>query len=464
MDFYKQDFDVSSWASIDVPSDWQMKGYGVPIYLNVNYPFRKNPPFITGIDNPVGSYVRKFALPENWAGKKIIIHFGAVNSALNLWINGEKVGYSQGSKTPAEFDITPFLIKGENTIAVEIFRWCDGSYLEDQDMWRLSGIERDVFIYCLPETHIDDFFMRAGLVNNYSDGNFSLSVDLNNESSNAFKGSLKIELLDKSSHELVYETKKDIDIPAASIETIEDETIIKSPKQWSAETPDLYILILSLAGQNGNVLQVVGHDAGFRTSEIKDGQLMINGVPVYLKGVNRHEHDDVNGHVISMEDMVEDIRLMKQFNINAVRTSHYPNDPRWYQLCNEYGLYVVDEANIESHAMGSLWNGGYSLSRTLGNQPDWGKAHLERTQRMVMRDKNHPSIIIWSLGNEAGSGVNFRATSGWIKDFDDTRPVQYEQAWTEDYTDIVCPMYYREKDLIEYVKSGDNRPLILCEY
>jgi beta-galactosidase len=464
LDFHQQGFDVSSWNEIEVPSDWQMKGYGVPIYLNVDYPFEKNPPFITGIDNPVGSYVRKFSIPEKWSGQKVIIHFGAVNSAMNLWINGEKAGYSQGSKTPAEFDITPFLIRGENTIAVEVFRWCDGSYLEDQDMWRLSGIERDVFLYCLPETHIDDFFLRTALVHNYSDGDLSLSVDLNNERSSTFKGSLKIELLDKSSLDLVYEAEKNLDIPAGSVETIEEHAIIRSPKRWSAETPDLYIIILSLAGENGNVLQVVRHDAGFRTSEIKDGQLMINGVPVYLKGVNRHEHDDVNGHVISIEDMVEDIRLMKQFNINAVRTSHYPNDPRWYQLCNEYGLYVVDEANIESHAMGSLWNNGYSLSRTLGNQPDWKTAHLERTQRMVMRDKNHPCIIIWSLGNEAGSGENFRATSSWIKEFDDTRPVQYEQAWTEDYTDIVCPMYYQEKDLIKYVNSGDSRPLILCEY
>jgi beta-galactosidase len=464
LDFFQSDYDVSGWKEIDIPSDWQMKGYGIPIYLNVNYPFDKNPPFITGIDNPVGSYVKKIRIPEEWNGKKIILHFGAVNSAMNVWINGKKLGYSQGSKTPAEFDITSFVSSGENILSAEVFRWCDGSYLEDQDMWRLSGIERDVFLYCMPETHVHDFFLRAGLVNNYTDGDFRLSVDLNNESSKTFEGFLNIELLDKSSSDIIYHIQKSVDIPSGSTTVIEELAIIESPKIWSAEKPDLYSLVLTLIDKKGKTLQVISHDAGFRTSEVKDGQLMVNGVPVYLKGVNRHEHDDVNGHVVSYDDMVADILLMKQFNINAVRTSHYPNDPVWYQLCNQYGLYVVDEANIESHAMGSLWNDGYSLDQTLGNQPEWEEAHMDRTQRMVLRDKNHPSIIIWSLGNEAGSGDNFRATSSWIKEYDETRPVQYEQAWTEDYTDIVCPMYYREADLVEYASSGDPRPLILCEY
>lgn len=459
--FYKTDYDVSSWDDIKVPADWQMQGYGVPIYTNVKYPFKKNPPYIPEEYNPVGSYVRNFSLPKDWHGKEIIIHFGAVNSAMYLWVNGEKVGYSQGSKTPAEFNITNYLKEGENQLAVEVYRWCDGSYLEDQDMWRLSGIERDVFIYALPKVHVWDYHIKSNLTHNYQDGEFELSVQLNG-AQKSFSGSLEIELIDSETN-TVYTNSIGLKNIEANAE-ISFSEIIQSPKKWSAEIPNLYKLIVTLKNKKGSIQQVLMHDVGFRTSEIKDGLFCINGKPVYLKGVNRHEHDDVEGHVVSVEDMITDIKLMKQFNINAVRTSHYPTDPRFYELCNKYGLYVVDEANIESHEMGSLWNDGYSLDKTLGNNPIWGKAHLDRTQRMVERDKNHPSIVIWSLGNEAGSGVNFQANAKWIKEKDNTRPVQYEQAWIEDYTDIVCPMYPKIETMLEFVKMNDGRPYIMCEY
>ncbi len=462
-EFYKEDFDFSDWNEIIVPSDWQMQGYGVPIYTNVQYPFKKNPPYIPNEYNPVGSYRTKFSMPENWHDREILIHFGAVNSAMYLWINGEKVGYSQGSKTPAEFNITKFLKPGENLLAMEVYRWCDGSYLEDQDMWRLSGIERDVFLYALPGAHIWDYFIKSSLTDDYKHGDFSLTVDLANLLNATFQGSLKIELIENSSGKSVFQTTKQIK-DLSDKQSIEVSRTIKNPRQWSAEKPNLYLLLLSLKDNKEVIQQVVSHQVGFRTSEIKDGLFCINEKPVYLKGVNRHEHDDMDGHVVSIEDMIADIKVMKQFNINAVRTSHYPNDPRWYKLCNEYGLYVVNEANIESHDMGSLWNDGYSLDTTLGNNPLWGPAHMERTQRMVERDKNHPSVIIWSLGNEAGSGVNFRANASWIRERDNTRPVQYEQAWTEDYTDIVCPMYPLIDTMKKFVAMNDGRPYIMCEY
>lgn len=461
VDFYNENYDVGSWDNIDVPSDWQMRGYGVPIYTNVKYPFKKNPPHIPHQYNPVGSYRRTIQIPEEWTGKEVIIHFGAVNSAMYLWVNGVKVGYSQGSKTPAEFNITKFLKKDKNSLSVEVYRWCDGSYLEDQDMWRLSGIERDVFLYALPKTHIWDYHIKSNLTKDYKHGDLSVNVQLRQADNEDFSGNLKVELLDDKSSTVYTESKS---INGDDKNEYSFSKIIKNAQKWSAEKPNLYELILTLEDDKGTEKQVLSHQVGFRTSEIKNGQFCINGVPVYLKGVNRHEHDDIEGHVVSVEDMITDIKLMKQFNINAVRTSHYPTDPRFYQLCNEYGLYVVDEANIESHDMGSLWNDGYSLETTLGNNPLWGKAHLERTQRMVERDKNHPSIVIWSLGNEAGSGVNFRANTAWIKEKDNTRPVQYEQAWIEDYTDIVCPMYPKIETILEYVEMNDGRPYIMCEY
>ncbi len=452
LNFHQMAYDVTDWDEIEVPSDWQMQGYDYPIYTNVKYPFKKNPPFIQEDFNPVGSYKRMFDVPDDWLGDRIILHFGAVNSAFIVWINGKKLGIGKGSKTPVEFEVSDFLQQGENQLSVEVYRWNDGSYLEDQDMWRLSGIERDVYLYRLPETHLTDYFVKAGLSEDYKDGAFSVIADFNRVDDNAV---CQVEILENDKV-IFSESSRVYDA------SITFTGIIEDVKSWSAEVPNLYDLKITLRkGDNEYYL----HQAiGFRTVEIKDRQLMVNGMPILIKGVNRHEHNQYSGHVITVEDMVEDIMLMKQHNINAVRTSHYPNHPMWYKLCDQYGLYVVNEANIESHAMGSLWNDGYSLDKTLGNNPIWGDAHMNRIQRMVERDKNHASVIIWSLGNEAGSGVNFRNAAAWIKDRDYTRPVQYEQAWTEPYTDIVVPMYPKLGHMKEYLESGDPRPYIMCEY
>lgn len=453
-DFFNLNFDASGWDEIPVPADWQMEGYGYPIYTNVKYPFEKNPPFIPAQFNPVGSYLKNFEKLPTWKDEKIILHFGGVNSAFFVWINGEQVGMGKGSKTPVEFDVTKFVRDGANSIAVEVYRWNDGSYLEDQDMWRLSGIERDVYLYSEPKIHLEDYFVNAGLDNNYQNGLLDLSLEFNSPS---IAHQVEISVVDSNGNE-VLGIKKTIDQKEINF-TGEIENV----QPWSAEYPHLYGLKISIAGRDRNKIYYQSK-IGFRTVEISEKQLKVNGKPILFKGVNRHEHDAYTGHVISEESMIADIRLMKMNNINAVRTSHYPNDPRWYELCDLYGLYLVDEANIESHAMGSLHNDGYSLDITLGNNPDWKDAHMNRIQRLVERDKNHPSVIIWSLGNEAGSGQNFRAVTKWIKERDHTRPVQFEQAFREDYTDIVVPMYARFDEMEAYLKSGDDRPYILCEY
>ena len=457
-DFFRSDYDVSSWDEIKVPSNWELQGYGIPIYVNIAYEWTRNPePPKVPIDyNPVGSYRRDFTISENWSGRQIFIHFGAVKSAFYIWVNGEKVGYSQGSKTPAEFDITKYVKKGDNNIALEVYRWSDGSWLECQDFWRISGIERDVYLYSTPKTHISDFFVEAGLINYYQDGSFKLIVDVINQGEKSLRGSLEITLLEGEKKILSYTT--DLKIKSGKKGIVSIEEIIKSPKKWTAETPNLYSLCIELKDKEGKSLEFTSSKVGFRTSEIKYGQLLVNGKPILIKGVNRHEHDEFEGHVVSMEMMLKDIQLMKQNNINTVRTSHYPNDPIWYQLCDKYGLYVIDEANIESHGM------GYEPERTLGNNPIFKKSHLDRTIRMLERDKNHPSIIFWSLGNEAGDGVNFDATYDWIKSRDLSRPVHYERALENRNTDVFCPMYYTIPQMLGYVERWKGRPLIQCEY
>lgn len=456
-DFFKQKFIDRNWDEIKVPSNWEMKGYGIPIYVNIPYEWTTdpNPPAVPVDHNPVGSYRKIFTLPDQWSGKEVFIHFGAVKSAFYIWVNGEKVGYSQGSKTPAEFNITSYLVKGENLVAVEVYRWSDGSWLECQDFWRISGIERDVYIEARPRTHIRDFFCKAGLNHSYIDGVLELDVEIAlHDGTNIGGLELKAKLVDRGAgEEVVWKASRGI---TGGRVTFRD--VLPGVKKWSAETPDLYTLILELKDGEGHSLEYLSSKVGFRTSEIKYGRLLINGKAVTLKGVNRHEHDEHEGHVLSEDLMLADIRLMKQFNINAVRTSHYPNDPRWYELCDEHGLYVIDEANIESHGM------GYNPDKTLGNNPVFIKSHLDRSIRMVERDKNHPSVIIWSLGNEAGNGVCFDATYDWIKERDLTRPVQYERANFGRNTDIFCPMYSRIQDMIKFAESHPDKPLILCEY
>ena len=460
--FYQLGFDVSTWAMIDVPSTWEVQGYSYPIYVNIAYEFNSRnplPPYVPYDYNPVGTYVTQFTLPESFKDKKTIIHFGAVKSFFYIWLNGKYLGFSKDSKTPAEFDLTPYLAEGSNLLALEVFRWNDGSYLECQDMWRMSGINRDVFVYARPGSYIRDFFVKGNLKDKYTNGNLEIDVLLNQKLNASSKGQkLQINLYEKN------DTSKPISSESLDLgsligkDSLHTEKFIPKIKKWSAETPELYILTLTLLDQQGKCTESLSNRIGFRTSEVKDGLFLLNGVPIKLKGVNRHEFDPIKGHTIPREMMLRDIQLMKQNNINAVRTCHYPNDPYWYDLCDEYGLYVIDEANIESHGM------GYDPNRTLGNNPVWEAAHLTRTRRMLERDKNHPSVIIWSLGNEAGNGCNFQSTYKWIKTRDLSRPVQYERAGNEWNTDIICPMYESVNSLLDWAKTRHDRPLIQCEY
>jgi len=459
LDFWKPEVDIGGWAETPVPSNWMFQGYDYPIYVNIPYEFARNPrpPFVPHDRNPVGSYRRTFTVPADWAGLNVYLHFGAVKSFFYVWVNGGKVGLSKDSKTPAEFDITPFLKPGENVLAVEVYRWSDGSYLECQDFWRLAGIERDVHLYAAPKVRIRDFEVRAGLDDRYRDGRLAVTVDLAPEAAaGAVPASVSLTLLDPAGKTVVAARRPAAD-PGDGRAAVRFDASLAGVARWSAETPALYRLVLELRDGAGKPLEAVTARIGFRTSEIRNGQLLVNGVPVLLKGVNRHEHDPQTAHVISEASMRRDIELMKRSNINAVRTCHYPDDPLWYDLCDEYGLYLVDEANIESHGM------GYG-PESLAKDPVWGPAHLDRVRRMVERDKNHPSIIIWSLGNEAGDGVNFENAYAWLKKRDPSRPVQYERAELRPHTDIYCPMYASIEEMLKYASEKRDRPLIQCEY
>ncbi|MFC2096694.1 glycoside hydrolase family 2 TIM barrel-domain containing protein, partial [Bacteroidota bacterium] len=461
MNFFSDSYDVSKWDDIPVPSNWELEGYGVPIYTDVSYPFPSDPPHIPHDYNPVGSYKRTFIIPQEWTGRQIFLHFAGVKSAMYVWINGKKLGYSQGSKTPAEFNITDFVHKGENTVAIEVYRWSDGSYLEGQDYWKLSGIERDVYLYSRTEFHIFDYFIHSGLIDNYKNGLLNIDIELlNNKLNKSFNYTMNIALYDQvNKSRPIYNENRHIDINTNDRTKLSFSKKIINPKKWNAETPNLYILLLTLKNEKNEIIEVIQNKIGFRVVEIKDGSLKINGVTVTIKGVNRHETDPVHGRVITTESMIKDIQLMKQFNINAVRTSHYPNRTKWYELCNKYGLYIIDEANIEAHG-----SSPYDPKKTLADKSSWKSAFLDRTKRMVERDKNHPCIIGWSIGNETGKGQNFLATYNWIKQRDNTRPVQSEDAGTESYTDIYCPMYASIEEIVKFAKGNDPRPLILCEY
>ncbi len=462
--FQQKDFDTSDWETIPVPSNWEIEGYGIPIYVNDRYPFPKKPPHVPHDNNPVGAYKKKFTIPEDWKDRAVFIQFGAVKSAAYFWINGTWLGYNQGSKTPVEFNLTPFLQSGENEIAVEVYRWSDGAYLECQDFWRLSGMEREVCLWSSPQVHIRDYFVKSTLSANGEEGLFSVAVEVNCLERKELMESLvlQVQLLDENKKVLFTQERK---IPTSSDrQEINILERISNPKKWSAETPHLYQVALSLLDQKGQPLEVLGCKTGFRRLEIKGGQVLVNGIPVTFKGVNRHDHDEYTGHIISKESMLADIRLMKENNINAVRSSHYPNDPYWYELCDQYGLYVVNEANIEAHGLGANFQKPYDADIHTCNRPEWLAAHLDRVKRMVERDKNHPSIVTWSLGNEAGNGPNFRAAYDWLKQRDDSRPVQYEQAGEEENTDIVCPMYPKIEVIEAYAQKSPDRPFIMCEY
>lgn len=462
--FFKNDFDTRGWGEITVPSTWEREGYGVAYYVNSGYTFPVNPPYIDHADNPVGSYKRSFTVPSGWNGKEIFLSFDGVSAAFYVWINGEQVGYSEDSKTTAEFNITQFLKKGKNEIAVEVYRYSDGSYLECQDFWRISGIKRSVWLHARPKAYIHDYFARTTLVNDYRDGLLSLSVELANNDTRPAGLRLEAGLYDGDT-KIFGETREagEVDTLAAVELTAE----VPGVRSWSAESPSLYTLVLTLADSRGRVHESISSRIGFRTTEVRDGRFLINGKAVHLKGTNIHEHDPVNGQTIDEALMLRDLRLMKMHNLNAVRTSHYPQPERFYELCDEYGIYLIDEANIESHGI------GYHPDVTLASRPEWLGQHMLRTVRMVERDKNHPSIIIWSLGNEAGDGKNFVETYKWIKGRDETRPVQYERAekatrTTERHTDIWCPMYPSPAEIEAYAlkegQPGFDRPLIMCEY
>ena len=456
--FYAPEFSDAGWDLMPVPANWETRGYGIPIYTNIRYPFPADPPRIPESYNPTGCYRTWFEVPSTWMRRTIFIEFGAVNSAFYLWINGKKVGYSQDSKLPAEFDITQYVKEGRNQLSVQVFRWCDGSYLEDQDFWRLSGIERDVIIHSKPIVHIRDFFAKPKLINYNRDGQIDLEISVTSpEDSRSTRGRVEVQVIDQNGRELLPAPLISLyrSAPGKDVVLTFSHTLFEI-RGWTAETPNLYTLKISNFDQRNRLLEQVVHRIGFRNIEIRNQQLWVNGQSILLKGVNRHEHDPLTGHVISRESMIEDILLMKQYNINTVRTSHYPNDPYWYQLCDELGLYVVDEANIESHGM------GYTMERSLGNNPAWKAAHLDRMERMILRDKNHPSVIIWSMGNEAGPGENFTATAELTRRLDSSRPVHYERF--NEVCDIESVMYPSVEYLITEGESKDPKPFFVCEY
>ncbi|WP_220763763.1 glycoside hydrolase family 2 TIM barrel-domain containing protein [Flavobacterium sp. UMI-01] len=499
--FQKADFNTSAWKSIDVPSNWEMRGYGIPIYTNSTYPFFSDFPFINHHDNPVGHYVRTFDLNDSWKDKDVILHFGGVSSAFYVWVNGQFVGYSEDTRLPSEFDITKHLTKGKNKIAVKVYRWSDGSYLEAQDHWRMSGIEREVYLQAVPKVRLSNFTVRTDLDQNYENAllqirpafvanitdkyiekvghfgdnplhttvdNWTLTTQLVDANGIAV-GDKNVMKLQKFFGEY-YPQRDNVDFAMI-------ETEIKSPKKWSAESPYLYTLLFTVKDDKGNPVQYTSTKVGFREVAIDNkGRFLVNGNPVKMIGVNRHDHHMTNGKTVSRADMERDVQLLKQFNFNAVRTCHYPNDPYFYDLCDQYGIYVMDEANLETHG----------IRGRLANEPEWGAAFLERAIRMVERDKNHPSVVIWSLGNESGKGPNHAAMSAWIKEYDPTRYIHYEGAQGDatdpryqkkfnskmanptdpKWVDMLSRMYPTPQELQDLIDetSFDTRPVVMCEY
>ncbi|MEM7374344.1 MAG: glycoside hydrolase family 2 TIM barrel-domain containing protein [Bacteroidota bacterium] len=460
-DFFSPSFDDQQWEEFPVPANWEVHGFDYPIYLDEKYPFTTQWPKVPETYNPVGSYRKTIQLPSHWADKEVFLYFGAVKSALYVWINGQAVGFSQGSKTPAEFNITEYVRPGDNLIALQIFRWSDASYIESQDMLRLSGIEREVYLYARPKLHLSDIALTTDLDEDFSQARLQVKVQTKQFGEAKTEASrLQARLFDPQGAELASQTRI-IQPEQGSLASHTFSFDVPNCQLWSAEIPNLYSLELALLADQAGAKdqeEFVLEQLGFRTVNIQDGQLLLNGQPIYMRGVNRHETHPHTGHVISKDLMRQDIQLMKQHNINAVRSSHYPHHPDWYDLCDQYGLYVIDEANIESHPLAN------SDDTQIGNELSWLPAHLDRTKRMFHRDKNHPSILIWSLGNEAGHGKIFETTYQWLKENDGTRPVQYEPAGKEAYTDIFCPMYPSIEKLVNYATSQPQRPAIMIEY
>ena len=454
-------FKDDNWDNFKIPATWEVNNYGDPIYVNVGYEFQHLqafiPPIVPMSFDPTGVYRREIDVPQNWTGKNITLHIGAAKSNLTVWVNGKYIGYSEDGKLPAEFDLSTVLTTGKNLIVMRIMRWCDGTYLEGQDFWRMSGITRDCYLVKREKTHINDFAVNTILDAEYKNASLNLKIKLSGNATAKVSAKLTDgeKIIASSDVAFKNEAEKSVSIPVAA------------PKLWSAEEPNLYKLTITLTDNSGKLIEVIPQQVGFRDVKIVDGLFLVNGQPVLIKGANRHETDPVTGQTISKESMLRDVKLMKQFNINAVRTCHYPNDEYWYQLCDQYGIYVVDEANNESHGI------GYDISVTLANRPSWKEAHLKRVQRMYERDKNHASVVTWSLGNEAGNGYNFYVCYLWLKEVDPSRPVQYERAVakysnfsTEFNTDIVNPMYPTPNSMLDYAAKNPNpkKPFIMCEY
>lgn len=477
-DFFRTDYDDSDWDTIAVPANWELEGYGHPVYRDESYSFPADPPRVPAHDNPVGSYRRTFEIPADWAGHEVFLRFEGVYSAFFVFVNGEEIGYSEGSRTPAEFRLTNALRPGANLLAVEVYRWSDGSYLESQDFWRISGIDRSVRLLARPGSYLRDFEVVADLDDTYRNGRLTLTAFVENAApGSAGPLELRAALFDPDGRP-VWETPRTLDLTvpegngpaneAANEAANETEATAALSEDlgpvhpWTAETPALYRLALTLFDAEGRTLEATAIRLGFRRVEIRDARLLLNGRPLTLRGVNRHEHHPERAHVVDEATMIEDLRLMKSLNLNAVRTAHYPNLPRFYELTDEHGLYVVDEANIESHGM------GYEPGVTLAGRPDWFEAHLDRTRRMVERDRNHPSVIVWSLGNEAGDGETFDRTAAWIREADPTRPILYEGSGERTNVDLVTPMYVRPYWVENYAEHGPAvgpmRPFVLVEY
>ena len=474
--FFKMDYDASGWNTIKVPANWELNGYGTPIYVNVDNEFRpNNPPYAPTVDNPVGCYLTDFEIPKYWKNRLTFINFGAVKSAFYIWVNGQFVGYSEDAKTNAEFDLTPFVKEGKNTLALKVYRFSNGSYFECQDFWRLSGIERDVVLYSKPKLNVFDYQVNAGLDKTYKNGTFEITVKLQSDTEKITNNAFIIVDVHRDTQGDVfghtwYTIKKNLNgvtfNPAedgyyyADVTLSPDENEIWRVYPWSAENPNLYKLDIALYDGKKRTIERLSSSIGFRTVEIKDGKLLINGQYVLIKGINRHEHDPYTGHVISRESMEKDIALMKQLGINTVRTCHYPDDPYWYELCDKYGLYVWDEANCESHAQ------GYG-EKSLAKDPQYRDMIWSRNRNMLERDKNHPSVIMWSMGNECGNGVNYEYTYDWMKKRDASRPVTYERAIYDRNTDVIGLMYASPKYLQRFVDEGLDslhRPFIMVEY
>ncbi len=471
--FYEVGFDDSKWDKFPVPANWEIntsgKTYGIPFYYSHACFKRPAAPADLNVDyNPVGAYRHQFTIPKNWGGRQIFIHFGAVNSAFYIWVNGKKVGYSEDSKTPAEFDLTPYVKVGENKIALEVYRYSDGSFFECQDMWRISGIERDVYLYSTPKVRLQDYYVDATLDDQYRNGIFNFEAVISNRSEEAANGfSLKADLFDAQQKMVFSQSLKFDAVKKGEMGKSKISVPVTQPKQWSAEEPNLYQLKITLVNNKQEAIEYVNTKVGFRRSELKDGNILINGKAVKFKGVNRHDHDPLTAHVVSREMMRKDIELMKQANINALRASHYPNDPYIYELTDEYGLYVMNEANLESHGLGAANQGdGYDVNQHIVNKPEWRAAYIYRVSNMYERDKNYASVVLLSPGNETGDGPNTEAAWDWLK-ARGSRPVIFEQAQQRRHTDAYSQMYASVPEVLYYAENtykNDRRPLLLIEY